>query len=380
MRLRELCCVCGLGLLLTATGATAADDGSVSLFNGKDLSDWTVEGDAQFVVEDGLLKIAGGFGWLRSNARYTDFELHVEWRAEAEGFDSGVFVRTANDGNTPWPKYRSQVNMRHDQVGLVVGAKRSKPAEAFNPPGDWNTYDITCRDQTIEVKVNGKAVNKHKGCLKRKTGHIGFQAEKHKFAFRNVRIKELDSEPLFNGGDLTGWEGYGTSTEAWKVEDGVLVCTGKPKSGWLVTEKTYGDFDLKLDFKYETDANSGICIRATREGNPAYSGMELQIIDEDGDRYKGKLKDWQKTGALYGKQPPKGKHVKPAGQWNHIEVNCHGNRLEVWLNGHRIVKTNFSADKDEKNNLAQRAKVGHIGFQNYGDVVSFRNIRLRAKK
>ena len=67
-----------LGLLLTPDRVLAEDDGFVSLFNGKDLTGWTVEGDAKFVVEDGLMKLTGGFGWLRSDARYNDFELHVD--------------------------------------------------------------------------------------------------------------------------------------------------------------------------------------------------------------------------------------------------------------------------------------------------------------
>ncbi len=368
---------CCLSVLLTAGSASTADDGFVALFNGKDLSGWTVEGDARFSVRDGELRLDGGMGWLRTDARYGDFELHMEWKAEMAGYDSGIFIRTPNDGKTPWPQQRSQVNMRSDQVGFVVGSRRAKAASVVHPPGQWNTFDIVCQGKRIVVKVNGETVNRL-SFLQRKSGHIGIQAETHRFAFRNVRIKELDTRPLFNGKDLSGWREFEHGFSAWKVEEGVLHCTGEPRGGWLRTVETFRDFDLKVDFKYARDANSGICLRAASTGGPSSSGMELQIIDADGPRYKGKLKDWQLTGALYAKRGPRGNHVKPAGQWNHIEANCRGDRLVVWLNGYKIQDVDLSVDPEEKNNLARRAKTGFIGLQNYGDKVWFRNIRVRA--
>jgi hypothetical protein len=137
------------------------------------------------------------------------------------------------------------------------------------------------------------------------------------------------------------------------------------------------DFDLKLDYKHGVNGNSGVFLRATEKGNPAFTGMEIQILDDDGPEYKGKLADVQVTGALYGKQAPSGKYTRAAGTWNHLEISCRKNRVRVRLNGHRIVNADLSADTDEEANLMKRAKTGYIGLQNHSTPVWFRNIRLR---
>jgi hypothetical protein len=171
--------------------------------------------------------------------------------------------------------------------------------------------------------------------------------------------------PLFNGKDLTGWHVMGTP--AWKVEDGVLVCTGEG-SGWLRSDKQYENFVLRLEFRISKGGNSGIFIRSALEGNPAFTGMEVQILDDH-----GRQPTPHTTGAIYDAVAPKKNMSKPAGEWNFVEIICSGPWVVVAMNGEEIVRVNM----DEHPKLKDRLRKGYIGLQNHGSRVEFRNIRIK---
>src|SRR4051812_39620223 len=111
------------------------------------------------------------------------------------------------------------------------------------------------------------------------------------FCFSAAPAPEEGFKSLFNGKDLTGWK-YGSrgnkenkSGKGYQVEDGVIYCTVHD-GGDLYTEKEYADFDLRFDFKLTPNANNGIGIRAPLEGDAAYMGMEIQVLDDSGPDYK----------------------------------------------------------------------------------------------
>jgi hypothetical protein len=171
--------------------------------------------------------------------------------------------------------------------------------------------------------------------------------------------------PLFNGKDLTGWHVMGTP--AWKVEDGVLVCTGEG-GGWLRSDKQYENFVLRLEFRISKGGNSGIFIRSALEGNPAFTGMEIQILDDHGREPAPYT-----TGAIYDAVAPKKNMSKPAGEWNFVEIICSGPWVVVAMNGEEIVRVNM----DEHPKLKDRLRKGYIGLQNHGSRVEFRNICIK---
>src|SRR5438552_1178043 len=113
-------------------------------------------------------------------------------------------------------------------------------------------------------------------------------------------------EPLFNGKDLTGWKvSKGGKMSVWGAENGILFVNGSG-GGWLMTEKEYADFELRLEFKLPPKGNSGVALRSKMDGNPSFeSGMEIQLLDDEWHKknYKG-LKDTQLTGSIYGIVPP----------------------------------------------------------------------------
>ena len=110
-------------------------------------------------------------------------------------------------------------------------------------------------------------------------------------------INAADWKPLFNGKDLSGWRPIDGPTASWGVDDGLLICSGQG-SGWLSTDKEYADFELELEYRVPAGGNSGVFLRAPHQGNPAFAGMEIQVLD-DYDAQYANLKPTQYTGSLY---------------------------------------------------------------------------------
>jgi hypothetical protein len=199
--------------------------------------------------------------------------------------------------------------------------------------------------------------------------------------------------PLFNGKDLTGWV-YGTREGApnktgkgYQVENGVLFTT-KEDGGNLFTEKEYTDFILRFEFKLTENANNGIGIRAPLEGDAAYVGMEIQVLDDGGSQYTN-LRPAQYHGSIYQMFPAKRGFQKPVGEWNAEEITARGRHITVALNGVEIVNASLDDVKDDALLATHRNlslpegsrgianTKGHIGLLGHGARVEFRNIRIR---
>jgi len=195
----------------------------------------------------------------------------------------------------------------------------------------------------------------------------------------NPEQTHKDFAPLFNGKNLEGWVGNKTD---YVVEDGVLVIRpDRGGSGNLYTEKEYGDFHFKFEFLLTPGANNGLGIRAPLEGDAAYAGMELQILDNTADKYAD-LHDYQFHGSVYGVMPAKKGYLKPVGEWNQEEVIVKGSKVKVILNGHTILngdvqKASKNGTLDGKDHPGLSREKGHIGFLGHGDVVKFRNISIK---
>ena len=173
---------------------------------------------------------------------------------------------------------------------------------------------------------------------------------------------------LFNGKDLTGWK-----NAKYLVEDGAIVCKG----GNLVTEKQYSNYVFEFDFLLPPGGNNGLGIHYPGNGNPAYSGMELQILDNSHPKY-AKLKDYQFHGSLYTLQPAKRGHLKPVGEWNHEKVTVDGPLVKVELNGTVILDANLDElNKKKPKHKGAKRRSGHICFAGHGAPVKFKNITIK---
>ncbi len=198
------------------------------------------------------------------------------------------------------------------------------------------------------------------------------------------RAGERGFRALFNGKDLKGWT-YGLRQGAenkqgkgYQVDAGVIYCT-RDDGGNLYTDKEYIDFVLRFEFKLEPNSNNGIGIRAPLEGDAAYQGMEIQILDDGGSNHQN-LRPVQYHGSIYDVVAARRGFLKPVGEWNSEEITAKGRRITVRLNGTKIVDANLDDIKDEavlKKHPGLSRQAGHIGFLGHGSRVEFRNIRIR---
>ena len=190
---------------------------------------------------------------------------------------------------------------------------------------------------------------------------------------------DKDFKPLFNGKDLSGWTLVKKSGSGYRVENGVLICP-EDGGGNLLTEEEFDNFVFRFDFKLTPGGNNGVGIRAPLAGDIAYSGMEIQILDHDHEKYKGWLKPFQRHGSVYDMIPAKADALKPVGEWNSEEISAEGSRIRVTLNGKLITDADLSTITDPdvlKKHPGVQRKGGRIGFLGHGSHVEFRNIRIK---
>ena len=183
---------------------------------------------------------------------------------------------------------------------------------------------------------------------------------------------------IFNGKDLEGWTG---NTEGYGVEDGAIRTYPERAGGNLYTDGQFDDFVFRFAFKVPPGANNGIAVRAPLGGDAAYQGMEVQVLENSHPKYAG-LKDWQFHGSIYGLAPALRGYQAPPGEWNQEEIRFVGRKARVVLNGKIIMEVDL--DEVQKDGTlsgrdhpgAARA-AGHLGFCGHGDVVHFKDLRVR---
>jgi hypothetical protein len=191
-----------------------------------------------------------------------------------------------------------------------------------------------------------------------------------------------DFKPLFNGTDFTGWQTAGGQpvTKGWVVKDGAMV--RESAGGDIWSKDRFGDFVLEVEFK--TAGNSGVFVRTDNPKDNVQTGIEIQV-----DVPRGKP-DKHSVGAIYDLVPPTKENAKKDG-WNKMTVTAKGNMLAVEINGEKVAEMDLDRWAEAGKNpdgtknkyrtaLKDFKREGHIGLQDHGAVVSYRNIRIRAVK
>ncbi|HUT46457.1 MAG TPA: DUF1080 domain-containing protein [Sedimentisphaerales bacterium] len=421
----------GLAYATTSTGAEQAlnkpPKGFVALFNGKDLAGWKgllkgpydnpskrasltpdklkelqKEADedmrANWKVADGALVFSGKGHSLCTAKDYGDFEMLVDWKIQAGG-DSGIYLRGSPQVQI-WDVANTNVGAQVGSGGLYNNQNGpSKPLKmADKPVGQWNRFRIFMVGEKVTVYLNDVLVVDNvvmdnyweRGKPIYPNGQIELQSHGSLLEFRNVYLREITNllndqensdgfELLFNGKDLTGWVG---NKQSYVVKDGIMICDPSlGGNGNLYTEKEYGDFIFRFEFKLTPGANNGLGIRTPRGVNAAYNGMELQILDNTADKYKD-LQDYQYHGSIYGVVPAKRGYLKPVGDWNYQEVIARGKRITVKLNGTTIVdadieKASTPKTMDGNEHPGLKRDKGFIAFCGHDDKLAFRSLRIR---
>lgn len=405
-------------------------NGYVSIFNGEDLTGWqglvenpikrsempeTELSEKQVVADtdmqknwsvlDGELFFAGHGENIATIQHYGDFEMLIDWKLDknAKDADAGVYLRGVPQVQI-WDISRTNVGAQVGSGGLYNNKiHESKPMKvADNPLGEWNTFKIRLIDDKVWVWLNGELVVDSvtlENYWDRKQPILPFeqielQAHGSKVWYRNIFVKELPKkrvfsisdqekrdgfEMLFDGNDLDRW----TSTPAYEInKEGAIRSNPSAKSKKnMFTKEKYGDFVYRFEFKLTPGANNGIGIRAPLEGNAAYLGHEIQVLDDDAEIYK-KLAAHQYHGSVYGIIPAKRGALKPMDEWNEQEIRIQGDKIKVTLNGETIVdgdlrEASKNGTLDRREHPGLERKSGHIGFLGHGSEVFYRNIRIK---
>lgn len=207
---RRILIIAILAAIPIPTAALADDDdqgGYVSLFNGENLDGWVIENQGRFSARDERLILDQGTGWLRSDRTYADFILRLDFRFLEPGANSGIFVRTgptSADDENGWPDNGYQVQCMETTGGpypcgsiIPYGAPPFESrtdvealTKAYHPVGEWNSYQIECIGERLNVKLNGTIITTATN-IKNRRGHIGIQGEHGRLEFRNLQIKPV---------------------------------------------------------------------------------------------------------------------------------------------------------------------------------------------
>lgn len=405
--------------------------GYVSLFNGKDLAGWKglVENpivrvrmsaeelaekqagaDRQmregWYVEDGVLHFNGKGDNIATVKKYGDIEMFVDWKLAKEGKDgdAGIYLR-----GTPqvqiWDTSRVEVGAQVGSGGLYNNqTHESKPLlVADNDLGEWNTFRIVMVGEKVTVYLNGQLVTDEvvlENYWDRNSPifpaeQIELQAHGTHVSYRDIYVRELPSretfelseteknegfEVLFDGTNMDKWTG---NTDAYGISaEGTLAIIPQQGSGGnLYTKEEYGDFIYRFEFRLTPGANNGVGIRTPMEGDAAYQGMEIQVLDDDAEMYKN-LAEYQYHGSVYGIISAKRGYLRPLGEWNEQEIHIQGNRIKVTLNGVVIVDGDLkeatrNGTLDNRDHPGLNRTSGHIAFLGHGSEVHFRNIRVK---
>jgi hypothetical protein len=190
---------------------------------------------------------------------------------------------------------------------------------------------------------------------------------------------------LFDGKTTDGWRGYRKATmpAGWQVLDGAL--TRVDSAGDIVTKEQFRNFELALEWQVVKGGNSGIFYRVSEDLEyPWLSGPEMQVLDDAG--HPDGKSPLTSAGAMYGIYPARRGVVRPGGEWNSVRILVQGNHVEHWLNGVKLVDAELgSPDWEARVKRSKFATMprygrnseGHIGLQDHGDRVAFRNIKIR---
>lgn len=386
-------------------------DGWKLLFDGKTLNGWRDYNGTSLTgpwfVKKGTIKAKGGggdaSGYIVTEREYENFILEWEWKV-AKGGNSGVLYHVVENPKFKVPYITGPEYQLIDDIGFPEKLEDWQKTAAdyamhntdksklkIKPAGSWNNSRIVFDNGHVTHWLNGEKVvefeawtddwftRKNSGKwenapeygLARK-GVICLQDHGSAAWFRNMKIKELPRKTrdvsIFNGKDLTGWEVYGQ--EKWYVENGNLVCESgaEKKYGYLATRAYYDDFDFTVDFKQESNGNSGVFIRSFVEQGAVVNGWQVEVAplgQGTGGIYESYGRGWLI------KIPAEKEMYLKENEWNTLRIRVVGNRVETWLNAMEMV--DFTDDKIGKGH-------GRIALQIHdggGIKVLWKNFKLK---
>ena len=350
-----------LSLTLFAAAAPAEDAGSwINLFDGETLYGWSALGDAQWKVDEGAIAFSEGTGGLlATTSQFADFELTASIRLKA-GCSSGLAFRAALDGHPT------------ENGSSVLWLSERKDSES-----PWREINIVARGKDVTVTVDGKTVEHLAG--DRTLGHIALlyhHNEKARVAMKDVRLRPLDLESIFNGKNLKQWNIIPDRKSKFSVVDGAINITDG--NGQIETEGVYMNFLLQMDIiSNGKHLNSGVFFR-TPVGH-FWQGYESQVRNQFGRNDRTRPVDYG-TGGNYGNQAAR-KVVSSDFEWFTKTIVANSNHTAVWIDGYQV--SDFldtrPVNRGANGKVGYVNKAGTINLQGHDPTtdLSFKNILVQ---
>ncbi len=398
------------GWVIHEKGASPADMAKLPAEERqKKFDTWTAALKDHWTVEDGALVNKGTGPFLASAKDYADFELLIEYKLTAT-VDAGIYPKGIPQIQVWDPEDPKQVgngnakgsgglwnNKPEDAVERMPLVKADKKA------GEWNQFRILVLGERCTVYLNDKLVVDHarlqnyydRASPVSKAAPFLLQTHQPKLPihWRNIFVREIEAKEaneilakkagdgfkdLFNGKDLTGWQG---GLDNYEVADGAVRCK-KGKGDVLYTTDEYADFQVQMEIKFpKGNGNNGLAIRYPGgKGDAAYIGMtELQVLNDD----YAKIDPRQAHGSAYGMAAAARGYQRAQGEWNYQVVTVKGSTIKVELNGTQILDTDLSKITEYMAKSPHPGKdntKGYFGFCGHGDPVEFRNVKIKEIK
>lgn len=357
-------------------------DGWVLLFDGKTTGGWkNFNSDGPltgWTVVDGCLQADGSgsdaSGYIVTDRAYSNFVLSWDWKL-SKGGNSGMLYHVVEDPafDVPYvtgPEYQlidepnfPQQLEEWQKLGVDYAMYLpDKSKMKVNPYGEWNNSKIVFDNGHVEHWLNGEKILEFEAWsddwFERKSsgkwgnateyglsdnGLICIQDHGYPASFRNIKIKELKDKPaktvnLFNGKDLTGWEQFGNMV-VYVDDEGNLVTQNGPELeyAYLGTRQYYRDFDLTLEFKQESNGNSGLFFHSFVSGgydSNIVNGWQCEVAPKGNDTagiYESYGRGWLMQ------IPDEKETILKEGEWNTLRLRVDGNKIQTWLNGQEMV-------------------------------------------
>ncbi len=383
------------------------------LFDGSNTDAWRGYKQPAFpsqgwTIDGGALKVGKGGGDIITKVQYEDFELSLEFKCAPKA-NSGIIYRVAEKHDATWqtgPEFQvlddANYGAKPDDAhacGALYDMDRPPADKPMKPAGEWNTARIRIKDGLLQHYLNGVKVvecrmdgpdwkakiaaskfKEYEGFGLQPKGHIALQEHGDEVWFRNIRIRDLKAPmpnemTLFNGKDFDGWNYYlennGKMTDVWSVDNGVIVCKGKP-TGYLRTKQRFISYVLKLEWRFSPvtrqAGNSGVLLRTQLPDKVWPKSIEAQLQSGSaGDFWC--IDEYKMKGDAARTNGRNTKHLhaneRPIGEWNEYEIIVNETNVTLNVNG------------DTLNTATECAVLpGFIGLQSEGAEIHFRNIRL----
>ncbi|MDG1875738.1 MAG: DUF1080 domain-containing protein, partial [Mariniblastus sp.] len=363
--------------IITLLSEDELADGWISLFDGHSLYGWKAVTTANWKVVNGEIHVSEGKpGLLRTTSQFDDFELTLEFKSDSRT-NSGVFIRTS-----PSPKNPAvdcyEVNIASPLVseystGALVGRAKT---ELKVEPNTWHRFRIRCDGERIQVWIDDQKAVEYVDPKPLGRGYIGLQLNSGKIAFRDISLKPINTEALFDGTNLSQWKTDQKLKSKFEIteQNEIQILGGK---GQIESKKLFGDFVFSMQCKTnEKGLNSGVFYRCIP--GDLMNGYESQIQNQFKN---GKRTDPVDTGTGGIFRRSQARRINSNdNQWFTKTIIATGPHVSVWVNGYQVTDWTDNRSKNPNPRKGLRLQKGSLIFQGHDPTTNILLKNIRAKE